>query len=154
MPPAYIRWMIRRDMAEVVDIEHRAFPYPWTEEDFIKALRERNVIGQVAEVEDKVVGYMIYELRKGRIQLLNLAVDIDYRRQGIGTQLLNMHVKRNREAKNQHKRKIVTAVCEMNLDAQKWLASRGFRALCILREYWRGSDRDAYVMVKSPYATE
>jgi ribosomal-protein-alanine N-acetyltransferase len=31
----HIRWMIRRDMAEVLDIERGSFEFPWFEEDFI-----------------------------------------------------------------------------------------------------------------------
>ena len=47
----HIRWMIRRDMPEVLDIENQAFEFPWTEEDFIRCLRQRNCIGMVAELD-------------------------------------------------------------------------------------------------------
>ncbi|MEC8433997.1 MAG: ribosomal-protein-alanine N-acetyltransferase RimI, partial [Planctomycetota bacterium] len=30
----HIRWMIRRDMTDVLQIESQAFEFPWTEEDF------------------------------------------------------------------------------------------------------------------------
>ncbi len=43
-----IRWMIRRDMAEVLRIERESFEYHWTEEDFLCCLRQRNCIGMVA----------------------------------------------------------------------------------------------------------
>ena len=58
----HIRWMIRRDMPEVLEIEQSSFEFPWTEEDFIRCLRQRNCIGMVAEYDEKVVGFMIYEL--------------------------------------------------------------------------------------------
>ena len=35
----HIRWMIRRDMTDVLQIESQAFEFPWTEEDFIRCLR-------------------------------------------------------------------------------------------------------------------
>ena len=60
----HIRLMIRRDMTDVLQIESQAFEFPWTEEDFIRCLRQRNCIGMVAEHEDQVVGFMIYELHK------------------------------------------------------------------------------------------
>ena len=47
--PVHIRWMIRRDMAEVLEIERAAFEFPWFEEEFIRCLRQRNCIGMVAE---------------------------------------------------------------------------------------------------------
>src|SRR4029078_10231989 len=52
----HIRWMIRRDMAEVVDVERASFEFPWFEEEFIRCLRQRNCIGMVAEHAERVVG--------------------------------------------------------------------------------------------------
>ena len=34
----HIRWMIRRDMPEVLEIERKSFEFPWFEEDFIRCL--------------------------------------------------------------------------------------------------------------------
>src|SRR3989344_7006679 len=62
----YVRWMIRRDMPEVLDIEQQCFEFPWDEEDFIRCLRQRNCIGMVSQDEEKVKGFMIYELHKTR----------------------------------------------------------------------------------------
>ena len=31
-----IRWMIRRDMPEIVAIEAKSFLYPWSEDEFIR----------------------------------------------------------------------------------------------------------------------
>lgn len=44
---AHIRWMIRRDMPEVLHIEESGYAYPWGEEDFLTILRQRNCIGMV-----------------------------------------------------------------------------------------------------------
>ena len=38
----HIRWMIRRDMAEVLQTEQASFDFAWTEEDFLRCLRQRN----------------------------------------------------------------------------------------------------------------
>src|SRR5690348_3144654 len=62
----HIRWMIRRDMPEVLQTEQHSFEFPWTEEDFLRCLRQRNCIGMVAEQGEKVVGFMIYELHKAK----------------------------------------------------------------------------------------
>ena len=71
----HIRWMIRRDMPSVLDIESRCFEFAWSEDDFIRCLRQRNCIGMVAEEDNQVVGFMIYELHKNRLHILNFAVD-------------------------------------------------------------------------------
>ena len=41
----HIRWMIRRDMPEVLAIESQSFEFPWSEEDFINCLRQRPALG-------------------------------------------------------------------------------------------------------------
>src|SRR5438128_3858819 len=84
----HIRWMIRRDMPEVLQTEQASFEYAWTEEDFLKCLRQRNCIGMVAEFEERVVGFMIYELHKTKLHILNFAVHPKFRRTGIGEQMI------------------------------------------------------------------
>ena len=76
----HIRWMIRRDMPEVLKIEAGSFEFPWSEEDFIRCLRQRNCIGMVAEHDERVVGFMIYELHKSRLHIINFAVHPTFRR--------------------------------------------------------------------------
>ena len=66
--------MIRRDMPEVMRTERASFEYSWTEDDFLRCLRQRNCIGMVAERGDSIIGFMIYELHKTRLHVLNFAV--------------------------------------------------------------------------------
>ena len=54
----HVRWMIRRDMPEVLGIEQQAFEFPWSDEDFTRCLRQRNCIGMVAEITDSVVAFI------------------------------------------------------------------------------------------------
>ncbi|MFM7564726.1 MAG: GNAT family N-acetyltransferase, partial [Planctomycetota bacterium] len=74
--------MIRRDMPEVLNIEAQSFEFPWSEDDFIRCLRQRNCIGMVAECDEQVVGFMIYELNRNVLHVLNFAVRSDFRRRG------------------------------------------------------------------------
>jgi len=84
----HIRWMIRRDMPEVLDIERSSFEFPWFEEDFIRCLRQRNCIGMVAEHDGRVAGFMIYELHRTRVHVVNFAVAREYQRSGVGSQMV------------------------------------------------------------------
>ena len=84
----HIRWMIRRDMMEVLEIEGRSFEFPWSEDDFIRCLRQRNCIGMVAEHDERVAGFMIYELHRNRLHILNFAVAAEFRRKGVGQQMV------------------------------------------------------------------
>jgi len=139
----HIRWMIRRDMPEVLDIETESFEFPWMEEDFIRCLRQRNCIGMVAEHEDRVVGFMIYELHKNRIHALNFAVAEKYRRQGVGSQMV---AKLIAKLSAQRRSRILLEVRETNLAAQLFFRENGFRAVSVLRAYYEDTPEDAYLM--------
>jgi ribosomal-protein-alanine N-acetyltransferase len=139
----HIRWMIRRDMPEVLQIEQDSFDYSWTEEDFLRCLRQRNCIGMVAEHGEKVVGFMIYELHKSKLHILNFAVAPAFRRIGIGGQMIAKLVGKL----SSHRRtKITLAVRETNLNAQIFFRTQEFKALKVLRHYYEDSGEDAYLM--------
>lgn len=121
-----IRWLIRSDMPKVLKIESASFEYPWSEDDFMGQLIRRNCIGIVAEVNRRVVGYIIYDLDKGSLNVLNLAVDSQYTRQGIGS----MIVDRMKAKLGQQRRTRITAtVWERNLIGQQFFRSCGFRVV-------------------------
>lgn len=137
----HIRWMIRRDMSEVLDIENKCFEFPWTEDDFIRCLRQRNCIGMVAEHDDRVMGYMIYALFDKSIHLLNFAVCKAFHRRGVGRQLVDKmvgklsHLRRN---------KICLEIRDSNIDAQKFFSKCGFLAKQIMPQFYQETDDDAY----------
>lgn len=139
----HIRWMIRRDMNEVLDIERSAFEFPWFEEDFIRCLRQRNCIGMVAEHGERVVGFMIYELHKTRLHILNFAVAEEFRRQGVGQQMVDKLVSK---LSSQRRTRITLEVRETNLPAQLFFKANGFKATTVLRAYYDDSPEDAYLM--------
>ncbi|HLA86280.1 MAG TPA: ribosomal protein S18-alanine N-acetyltransferase [Thermoguttaceae bacterium] len=140
---SHIRWMIRRDMLEVLDIEAESFEFPWLEEDFIRCLRQRNCIGMVAEHENRIVGFMVYELNKSRLHLLNFAVSRGYRRYGVGTQMMSKLVGK---LSPQRRTRILLEVRETNLAAQLFFQANGFRAVSVLRDYYEDTPEDAYLM--------
>ena len=139
----HIRWMIRRDMPEVLDIEASSFEFPWADEDFVRCLRQRNCIGMVAEYEDRVVGFMIYELHKTRIHVLNFAVAPGYRRRSVGSQMVAKLVGK---LSSQRRSRIVLEVRETNLPAQLFFRENGFRAISVMRAYYEDTPEDAYLM--------
>src|SRR5437773_1339423 len=139
----HIRWMIRRDMPEVLQTEQQSFEYAWTEEDFLRCLRQRNCIGMVAECGEKVVGFMIYELHKTKLHILNFAVHPMQRRRGVGAQMVAKLVSKL----SSHRRtRITLEVRETNLPAQLFFRAQGFRAVRVLRGFYDDSGEDAFLM--------
>lgn len=140
---AHIRWMIRRDRPEVLGIEAESFEYPWLEEDFERCLKQRNCIGMVAEHDDRVVGFMIYELNKTRIHVLNFAVATGERHRGVASQML---VKLIEKLSLQRRSRITLEVRETNLVAQLCFRKNGFRVISALRDFYDDTREDAYLM--------
>jgi ribosomal-protein-alanine N-acetyltransferase len=139
----HIRWMIRRDMPEVLQTEQESFEYAWTEEDFLRCLRQRNCIGMVAEQGEKVVGFMIYELHKTKLHIMNFAVHPAYRRHGVGAQMVSKLISKL----SSHRRtRITLEVRETNLAAQLFFRAQEFKAVRVLRGYYEDSGEDAFLM--------
>ena len=141
--PVHIRWMIRRDMPHVLAIEQESFEFPWSEEDFIRCLRQRNCIGMVAEQGERVVGFMIYELHKAKLHILNFAVHPSWRRLGVGAQMVAKLISKL----SSHRRtRITLEVRETNLPAQLFFRAQCFRAIKVLRAFYEDSGEDAFLM--------
>lgn len=139
----HVRWMIRKDMPMVESIEAESFDHPWRQDDFIRCMQQRNVIGMVAEQGDLVVGFMIYELHKNRLHLLNFAVNPRFRRQGIGSAMID---KLTSKLSYERRNRIMLEIRETNLDGQLFFKSKGFRAISVLADFWEDSTEDAYLM--------
>lgn len=139
----HIRSMMRRDMPEILDIESASFEFPWSEEDFVRCLRQRNCIRMVAEHGDRVVGFMIYELHKTRLHILNFAVHPDFRGQRIGLRMVNKLVSK---LSHQRRTRILLEVRERNLPTQMFFRSLKFRAISVLHDFYEDTVEDAYLM--------
>jgi ribosomal-protein-alanine N-acetyltransferase len=98
----------------------------------------------VAEHDERVVGFMVYELNKTRIHVLNFAVAVEGRRSGVGTQ---MAAKLIEKLSMQRRSRITLEVRETNLAAQLFFRENGFRAVTVLRNFYDDTPEDTYLMV-------
>lgn len=122
----HTRWLIRRDMPEVLDIESEAFEARWTEDDYLAILRERNCVGMVAEIDQHVVGVLIYRLFKSWLEIERVGVLPRWQRHGIGRQFLE-----KLKAKMSHKRRkrVFFSVPGGNLESHLWLKACDFQCV-------------------------
>ncbi|MEZ6108594.1 MAG: GNAT family N-acetyltransferase [Pirellulaceae bacterium] len=112
-------------MPEVLRIESGSFEFPWTEEDFIRCLRQRNCIGMVAEVESKVASGSMSSTRTSCI-FSTFAVHDEHRRGGVVRRWwrsLLVSFSSNRRSR------ILLEVRETNLAALGLFRNLGFRAV-------------------------
>ena len=138
-----VRWLIRSDIPAVLDIENLSCNTSWEESDLLSLLKTRWVIGLVAELNHRVVGFMIYELHKTKLHVLHFSVDPDFLRQSIGSRMIaKLHEKIRVSSRNE----ITLEVRESNLDAQLFFKAMGFKAISILHSHFDDTDEDAYLM--------
>ncbi len=117
------RYMVLRDMHRVMEIEQESFESPWDDDEFKRVLRGRNVIGRVAEHDDDVIGYLIYELFDTRIVIHKLAVTLKFRGYSVGTRLIELL---KSKLSINRRREIAIAFPEFDVRCHRFLASQGF----------------------------
>ena len=122
---AQIRWIQRSDMYDVQQIENASSDDPWTDTDFTKCLRKRNVIGCVLETEFNPLGFMIYELHKSSLLVVKFAVAPIERRNGYGRQMVQRLVDK---LSHQRRTEIEIVIPESNLQSQLFFSACGFNA--------------------------
>lgn len=140
--PPQIRWLIRRDMPEVMEIENRCFQFPFTEAEILKLMGLRNCIGVVYESNGIIYGFMIYELHKSMLRLLDFAVAPEVHRTGVGTAMIERLFDK---LSQQRRNAIECEIRESNLNAQTFFSGRGFKCVQVLRRHYDETNEDAYL---------
>ena len=146
-----VTWMVRQDLDDVMRIERLSFPYPWTEEEMMSCLRRPNCIGMVARRGNVVAGFMLYELLRSQLHVINFAVHPEFRRQEVGSQMVD---KLLAKLAQQGRTEIVLEVRERNLAAQLFFRRTGFVSAGVIRNYYDDTDEDAYRLVRGLWVSE
>jgi ribosomal-protein-alanine N-acetyltransferase len=123
------RWMIRVDIPKVMEIEcyHSFYSErfePIEELELIRLLKERSTVGIVILLNDEVVGYMIYELRKDHLNLLRLVIHPEYEGHRYGETLIN---KLKGKLSKERRTAVHTRVDDWNVDALNFLKRLDFK---------------------------
>ncbi|MET0066237.1 MAG: ribosomal protein S18-alanine N-acetyltransferase [Candidatus Thiodiazotropha sp.] len=86
-PQLGIRPMREDDLSGVMALENRVYPFPWTLGIFHDCLR----VGYccwVLTVDERIIGYGVMSVVIDESHILNICVDPDWQRQGLGRKLL------------------------------------------------------------------
>src|ERR1043165_3696536 len=85
-----IRKMTLEDIPAVVELDHKSFSLPWPERSFRFEIGENPASHcWVAELDGKVVGMIVVWLIVDEAHVATIATHPDFRRQGIGKNLLS-----------------------------------------------------------------
>src|SRR5437016_10852292 len=93
-PSLTIRPLGYSDLPQVIAIERRAFPSPWSLAMFVLELSKPSGICLAAVRDRALVGYLVCSRYDQVWHLMNLAVDPSERRQGLGRALLEQMLER------------------------------------------------------------
>jgi ribosomal-protein-alanine N-acetyltransferase len=92
-----LRRMTFHDLDRVMDIEQRAYPFPWTRGIFSDCLR----VGydcRCLQAGRELIGYCVLSHAAGETHLLNLCVDPEWQGHGLGATLLGHVLQRSARA--------------------------------------------------------
>jgi ribosomal-protein-alanine N-acetyltransferase len=137
-----IRPLTYADLPQVIAIERRAFPTPWSLAMFVLELSKPSGICLAAFVGQRLVGYLVCSRYDTVWHLMNIAVDDGLRRQGIATTLLERLFELADKPSEQY-----TLEVRMSNDAAIRLYERfGFRTAGRRRAYYHDNREDALIM--------
>jgi len=135
--------MTLADLDEVMAIERASFAYPWSSRFFHQEFEVECARSILAEMNGKIVGYVLFWLLPESVDIHNLAVGGEYRRRGVGRILLHKVIV---EALRQSSARVTLEVRKSNLAAQKLYESAGFVATGVRKGYYSDDGEDALTM--------
>jgi ribosomal-protein-alanine N-acetyltransferase len=149
-PPAAAAIDVRRltyaDLPQVVAIERRSFPTPWSLAMFVLELSKPSGVCLAAMVDAELVGYLICSRYDTVWHVMNVCVDPDLRRRGIASALLSALFERVGDGRAQY----TLEVRPSNPGAIELYGRLGFRAAGTRRRYYQDNGEDAVVMWRTP----
>jgi ribosomal-protein-alanine N-acetyltransferase len=136
-----IRRLTYADLPQVIAIERRAFPTPWSLAMFVLELSKPGGVCLAARRDGVLVGYLICSRYDTVWHVMNVAVDPDRRRRGIATALIAALLERIGDDAQ------VTLEVRRSNDGAIALYERfGFRSAGVRPRYYADNGEDAVIM--------
>ena len=140
--PLEIRRLSYADLPQVIAIERRAFPTPWSLAMFVLELSKPSGICMVALVEGRVVGYLVCSRYDVVWHVMNVAVDPEQRRRGIATAMLEHLFAQADKPGEQYTLEVRTS----NDPAIALYEQFGFESAGVRPGYYHDNKEDALIM--------
>jgi ribosomal-protein-alanine N-acetyltransferase len=145
--PAFeIRRLTYPDLPNVISIERRVFPTPWSLAMFVLEMSKQSGICLAAVSDGRLVGYLICSRYETVWHVMNVAVDLGYQRRGLASVLLADLYRRVGDEQARY----TLEVRRSNTHAIRLYEREGFRAAGMRRRYYQDNGEDALVMWRTP----
>jgi ribosomal-protein-alanine N-acetyltransferase len=141
-----IRRLTYADLPQVVAIERRAFPAPWSLAMFVLELSKPSGICLAALRGRRVAGYLVCSRYDTVWHVMNVAVDPDVQGEGIGSALLTGLL----EEVDDDRARYTLEVRRSNASAIRLYERFGFRSAGLRRRYYQDNGEDALIMWRTP----
>jgi ribosomal-protein-alanine N-acetyltransferase len=141
-PDLQIRRLTYADLPQVIAIERRAFPTPWSLAMFVLELSKPSGICLAATIDERVVGYLVCSRYDTVWHVMNVAVDDRLRRQGIASSMMERLFELADKPSEQYTLEVRTS----NDAAIRLYESFDFRAAGRRRAYYHDNREDALIM--------
>jgi [ribosomal protein S18]-alanine N-acetyltransferase len=142
-----IRPLTYSDLPQVIAIERRSFPTPWSLAMFVLELSKPSGICLAAEDDGAVVGYLVCARYADVWHLMNIAVDPAARRHGVASSLLEEMLERAGQDES-----FTLEVRTSNAPAIALYERFGFRSAGTRPRYYRDNGEDAMIMWRESQA--
>jgi ribosomal-protein-alanine N-acetyltransferase len=129
------------DLPQVIAIERRSFPTPWSLAMFVLELSKPSGICLAAVNDESLVGYLVCSRYDQVWHLMNVAVDPTARRSGLASLLLDEMLERTGSDEP-----ITLEVRRSNMSAIALYERFGFKAAGTRRRYYADTGEDALIM--------
>ncbi|WP_179953117.1 GNAT family N-acetyltransferase [Desulfobotulus mexicanus] len=140
----HIRPMLSGDLAAVVDLERRIFPYPWNKQDFMSEISIPDGFSCIAENSRIIMGYLCARQMADGMEILKIASHPAYRKKGVATLLMGKTYQKAGES--QWPVLFLEVACK-NTEALSFYRSQGFIPSGIRKGYYPDGT-DAMNMMK------
>jgi ribosomal-protein-alanine N-acetyltransferase len=149
-PDLLIRRLTYADLPQVIAIERRAFPAPWSLAMFVLELSKPGGICLAASAHGRLAAYLVCSRYDTVWHLMNVAVDPDVRNQRIGSALLDRLIAEVDDSAARYTLEVRTS----NTGAIRLYERYGFRSVGVRRRYYQDNGEDAVIMWRTPATLE
>ena len=140
-----IESMKEAQVPQIAALERVCFSDPWSEKSILSELENPLSCWLVAMDGEHLAGYVGSQTVLGETDMMNLAVDPDYRRKGLGKELILSLIEALRQRGS---RCLTLEVRDSNAPARALYEGLGFQEIGRRRNYYRNPREDALIYKK------
>lgn len=140
-----IKAMKEAQVPQIAALERVCFSDPWSEKSILSELENPLSCWLVAMDGERLAGYVGSQTVLGETDMMNLAVDPDYRRKGLGKELILSLIEALRQRGS---RCLTLEVRDSNAPARALYEGLGFQEIGRRKNYYRNPKEDALIYKK------